>query len=366
MKAQSTQNRMISLDFLRGLTIAFMILVNNPGSEEQKFYLLGHAPWHGITIADFVFPFFVFIMGISITLSLSKLKNNKPAQALYFRIAKRTFLLFGIGILLNLLMISYLGGLRIAGVLQRIAIVYLVCSILYMKTNWKAQTAIATVILLGYWLMMTLVHVPETGKPSLEPVNNLASWFDRKYLPGVLWDKVHDPEGILSTFPAIVTGMLGMLTGTFMRKFEKLSDTVRKLPVLGISLLLTGIAWSFVFPLNKNLWTSSFVLVTAGSALLVFTLCIWVIDIRKRDRLVFPFIVFGSNAITAYIISFLFLGLVTPAFFAGKGLVQVCWNAMVSAGISPEFSSLIWALMYVALCYIPVYVLYRKKIFVKL
>jgi predicted acyltransferase len=368
LKTDELKNpRLVALDFFRGLTIAAMILVNNPGNYKEEYAQLGHAEWHGITLTDFIFPFFIFMVGISTTLSLSKFVESTAPKGIYKRIVKRTILLILFGLFVNLLIYPSVGAFRIAGVLQRIAIVYLVCSVLFINTTWKGQLLIAIIILVGYWLVLAFVPVPGLGVPSLEPVDNLVSWIDRQFLPGMLYAGNHDPEGILSTIPSLASGITGLLTGYILKHNQNMSGTIKRLLQAGFATLLLGLVWSVVFPINKNLWTSSFVLITSGAGAIFLAICIWVIDVKNWRFGTFPFVVFGSNAITAYMLSFVFLYLVWPPFFGeNKGIIQVCWDFFVHLGFSAKFSSLLWAVLYTGFIYIPIYVLYQKKVFLKL
>lgn len=359
--------RWIALDFLRGLTIAAMIVVNNPGDWSNKYEQLGHAEWHGITFPDFVFPFFIFIVGVSIALALTRQRNkNTPAKLIYRKVIKRTIILFLLGLVLSLLVYPTLGGFRVAGVLQRIALAYFFCSIIFLNFSWKNQLIISLVLLIGYWLLLALVPVPGLGYPSVEPVNNLASWFDRKFLPGLLYNGHHDPEGILSTIPSIASGLIGLLIGQLSIKIADKTKLNKWLWGIGILTLIAGIIWQFVFPLNKNLWTSSFVLVTAGAAILTLALTTWIVDIKNIKYGISPFIVFGSNAIISYMLSFVLFYLVSPSFFGeGRSILSLTMDLFSQIGFPPKFSALLWALFFTFLCYIPVHIMYKKGIFLK-
>lgn len=363
----SDENRWVALDVFRGLTIASMIVVNNPGDYRHEYHELGHAKWHGITFSDFIFPFFLFIMGLSIALSIPKqLEKGMSVSTIQQKIFKRTILLFLLGLTVSVLVYPATGGFRVAGVLQRIALVYWCCSMLFLYTSWRTQLVTGIVLLIGYWMLLALVPVPGTGSPSLEPVNNLVSWFDRKYLPGMLYDEQHDPEGILSTIPAIVSGLIGVLTGQLSASCSSRPQLIRNLGFTGILSLSIGLIWQLYFPLNKNLWTSSFVLVTGGAALMVLSVITWLIDVKGFRPGTKPFIVFGSNAIASYMLSFVLLYLVFAPFFRDGKTINAISNAfLLSLGCSPNFSSLIWAFLYTGLCYIPVSMLYKKKIFLK-
>jgi predicted acyltransferase len=359
--------RWIGLDAFRGLTIAAMILVNNPGDYKHEFYQLGHAEWHGITFSDFIFPFFLFIVGISINLSLGfQLKKGLDRSVIYRKIIRRTVLLFLLGLVVSLLVYPATGGFRIAGVLQRIAMVYLICSILFLQSNLRVQLGVGATLLLGYWALLALVPVPGLGKPSFEPIHNLVSWFDRQFLPGMLYDGEHDPEGILSTLPSIATGISGMMAGYIYQNRKSNAERMRWWGIIGLLMLLIGMVWSLVFPLNKNLWTSSFVLFTSGMGMLILIPITWMVDEKGWKKVFFPFLVFGSNAITAYMLSFVLLYLVFPPFFGeGTALINVATDFFAGLGMSLEMASLIWAVIYTALCFLPVYLMYRRKLFLK-
>ena len=363
-----SKSRLLSLDAFRGFTIAAMISVNNPGDYKEEYEQLGHADWHGITLTDFIFPFFLFIVGVSISLSFSKQlsKGYKPSD-FYKKIIKRTLILFALGLFVNLLTNPTLdGGFRIAGVLQRIAIVFLVCSFLFLKTNWKTQMTIGTIILLGYWLMLVFIPVPGLGYPSIDPENNLVSWFDRIALPGALFDVTHDPEGILSTLPSIVTGISGLLIGNLIKSDKNPDVVIRRILVAGFISLVVASLWMIIFPLNKNLWTSSFVLFTSGAATVILASCIWLIDLNGFNKATSPFVILGSNAISVYILSFILLYVVWPPIFGeNNSIIQVFHRYLVQIGFAPKLASLIWSLFYTTLCYLPMYFLYKKKVFIK-
>lgn len=359
------KKRWQSLDIFRGLTIAAMILVNNPGDYTAEYQQLGHAKWHEITFSDFIFPFFLFIVGVSITLSLSgAFRKGIPHSSIYKKIIKRTIILILLGLFVNLLTYPAVGGMRIAGVLQRIAIVYLFCSVLFLQSRIKVQLAIGAFILLLYWGFLAFAPVPGLGHPSMDPIDNWVSWFDRKYLPGLLYDTDHDPEGILSTIPSIATGISGLWAGYIYK--NKAGKLLPSYLLWGFMLIVTGIGWSYIFPFNKNLWTSSFVCVTSGAGMVVLAILTWIYDVKSWSWWKRPFIIFGSNAIASYILSFVFLYLVFPPFFGeGTAIINVFTEYFKSLGFSPPAASLVWAILYTGLCFIPVYIMYKKRIFLK-
>lgn len=361
MTHTQTDRRLISLDAFRGFTIAAMIVVNTPGSWDHVFAPLLHASWHGFTPTDAVFPFFIFAMGISLTLSYGRLKERgAQTKQVLVKTAKRAILIFLIGVLLGLFPEFNLSEVRIPGVLQRIAIVFFFCALLFWYTTWKQQAVIAGLLLLGYWLAMIYIPVPGLGAGVLEPGRNLAAWIDSLVIPGKMWQGTWDPEGILSTIPAIATGISGLLVGHILANPRNTSE--RKLNwmyLAGLASFLAGSAWGWGFPINKNLWTSSYVLYTSGLATMLFATLFFVIEILGIRNWAKPGVVFGSNAITAYVIG----GILPSLLYAvNDWYVQT----IVDTSDHPEWPSLGWAIFICLMCYLPVYLLYRKKIFIKI
>ncbi len=370
--------RLVSLDVARGITIAFMILVNNGGSGLYSYRQLEHSAWNGWTLTDLVFPSFLFIAGISIVFSTeSRLARGENKTSLRLHVLRRFVILFLLGLVVNGFPLFHLGTLRIYGVLQRIAICFLFASLLYLW-NSRAWVAISTVVacLLGYWILMRWIPIPGIGVPTrdvalLDPNQNWVAYLDRKLLTGRLYEKVRDPEGLLSDIPAMGTILLGLLTGIWLRRPKSLSVKVIGLLVGSLSGLLLGNVWNIWFPINKKLWTSSYVLFAAGCTLLLLAVCFYAVEIKKWTRgWTFPWLVFGSNAITAYIISELLAGALDaiPMHYGGKvtDLQQYIFLKWFYPVINPSFGSLLYALAYVLVCFVPVLVLYRKKIFIKI
>lgn len=359
--------RLISLDAFRGFTIAAMIMVNNPGSWKYVYPPLEHAEWNGLTPTDLIFPFFVFIVGVSIALAYSKRLDAGVAKGpMYRKIIFRSVKIFVVGILLWLFPKFDFESVRIAGVLQRIAIVFMVSAFLFLNTKWKTQAIIGAILLIGYWLAMTLIPTPGYGTVMLEPGVNLAAWFDSKFLPGYMYQKTWDPEGILSTFPAIVNGIAGLLAGRLI--LSKMTQERKVIYLFSLSFLafVVGFMWSYIFPLNKNIWTSSFVLVTSGLAGMTLSVSIFVVDILGRTRFTKPGIIFGSNAITAYVLADI---LTLPVYrwqIGGASLSGHWMNMFENFGWSMKFGSFTFAVLFICLNFIPVWFLYKKKIFIKL
>jgi predicted acyltransferase len=365
MNAQPT--RLISLDALRGFTIALMIVVNFPGTEDAVFFTLRHTVWNGLSLTDQVAPFFLFIVGVSIVFAFSKRVNDGlPKTGLYKKIIFRSLKIFAVGMLMNLMPDFDLHQIRWTGTLQRIAIVYGVCAILYLNTNWKQQAWIAAVLLILYWLALTCIPLPGTNKVMLEPGFNIVAWVDNQLLPGRMWRGTWDPESILTTITSIVSGISGMLAGRLMQSNYSPNEKVNYLMTAGVFCAAAGYFWGLFFPVNENLWTSSFVLVTSGFAALLFGAFYFIIDIKGKTRGTLPGIIFGANAITVYFLADVWALLFYQAKFGGITLNDRFVHALNQAGIDMRLASLLYALLFVCINFIPAWLLYRKKIFIKL
>jgi len=357
-------SRLISLDFFRGLTIAAMIVVNDPGSWSHVYSPLRHADWHGATPTDLVFPFFLFVVGVSISLSLSK---RKISGNLYFKIIKRSIIIFLLGIFLALFPNFDFENLRVVGVLQRIAIVYLVCALLYLNTSFSNQLKIGIGMLVVYWITMMFVPYGGNIAGTLEPGNNFAAWVDSFIVPGRMYQGTWDPEGFYSTIPAISSGISGMFCGhIILNKSKDLRDKIILIFVTGFSSMSLGLLWDYSFPMNKHIWTSSYVLFSSGLAMLFLSTCVWIIDFKKKSKGFHFGIVFGSNAIFAYVLHALLWRLFQIPIFNEKGIQQNWMDFGISTGIDPRFISLIWAVFYTWVIYIIIKEMYKRKIFIKI
>jgi predicted acyltransferase len=372
--------RLLSLDVFRGITIMGMILVNNPGTWSAIYPQLRHAEWHGCTFTDLIFPFFLFIVGVAISYSLTKRKaQGGSMKSLYLNIFRRAIILFVLGLILAGfpfgLMLDHQfswATIRIPGVLQRIAVVYLIASILFLTTNTKAQYWITGSILVVYAALMSLVPVPGIGYPNYAPTTNLAAYLDHLILGNHVWSvaKVWDPEGILSTLPAIGTAMIGIFTGNLLRSEKDPATKTVLMYIWGSVLMLGGWIWSFWFPLNKSIWTSSYVLYTAGLALFFLAFCYWFIDIKKVTWWIKPFHVYGMNAITVFFLS----GIVGRLLYLIKWetaegtmitLKQYLFETFFLSWLSPINASLGFAIVYIVIWLGLMWILYAKKIFIK-
>lgn len=360
-------NRLISLDAMRGFTIAAMILVNFPGNGSYVYEPLKHSVWNGLTPTDVIAPFFLFIVGVSIALAYSRrLEKKTPKGDMYKKIIIRSFKIFAVGIFLNLLWDFNFVELRWTGTLPRIAIVFLVCAFLFLNSDWKKQAWIGGIILVAYWLVMTLIPTPGYGKVMLEPGANLAAWIDSKYLPGKMWQGTWDPEGILSTFPSIVSGITGMLAGAIMLSKRTTDRKVILLMVTGFFMTFAGYLWGLTFPVNENIWTSSFVFVTSGMAFLALGAFYFLVDMKGLTHGTKPGIIFGANAITVYVLGDVLAGIFYGIKVGGHSLNLHFFSLFTGIGFGEKFTSMIYALIYVCIIFIPALVLYRKKIFIKL
>jgi predicted acyltransferase len=356
------KNRLFSLDLFRGITMAAMIVVNNQSSE-QAYWPLRHAEWNGWTPTDLIFPFFLFIVGVSLVFSFQgRLHRGESRRTLILHTIRRSAVLFLIGLLLNGMASLQPSTWRIPGVLQRIAIAYCIASVITLYSGTRARVVWIAVLTVGYWAIMRFVPVPGHGVPSvdvplLHPDFNLAAYLDRKLMLGHMWEKTRDPEGLLSTIPAVATALCGVLTGEWLQTKRTPVKKVVGLFVAGVLGVIAGDVWGHWFPINKNLWTSSYVLFTAGGALICLALCCWVTDIKlHRGWWTKPFLILGTNAITAYILSQLIGGWFGwDHLFAFKHL----------AISSPALGSLFHSVLILCLCFLPIWWMYRRKIFLK-
>jgi predicted acyltransferase len=371
----NNSSRLQSLDVFRGLTVMIMTLVNNPGDWGHIYTPLEHAAWNGCTVADLVFPSFLFIVGVSIVFAMQTAKQQPENHGkLLVKIMRRALIIAGLGLFMSFFLNWDFSTLRFPGVLQRIAVVYLICGLIFIKSGYRFQAVLAVVILIIYHLLITQVPVPGTGVASLEPETNLGAWLDRTvFTTAHLWSqsKTWDPEGLLSTLPAIATGLLGVLTGTWLKQ-QTYSPKIKVYAMLaaGALLVAAGLVWNIWLPINKALWTSSFVLFTGGLGLLFLTLCYWLIDIEGYKSIIKPFVVYGVNAITVFVISGLAARSMNRIMVTRDGNKTSLSSALYQQFFSPHFSpnnaSLAWAIAYVLVWMIILWVMYNKRIFIKI
>ena len=427
--AKPAPARVLSIDALRGFTIALMILVNDPGDWGHVYTQLDHAAWNGFTLTDFVFPNFLFLVGASIIFSLeSRIARGQSRRTLAAHIVRRAAILFLVNVFLATFPHFHWTHMRIFGVLTRIAACYLVAGLICLVTR-RARTllVIAAGLLIGYWALMRFVPVPGVGVPThampiLDPERNLAAWLDRTFNAftqrtlhtGRLYRHTSDPEGLLSTLPAIATTLIGSVTGLWLRRVGTATQTpshsdpeakpngeesprlapvaapvppiqiLRVLLLCGTLSLMLGLIWSFWFPLNKNLWTGSYVLFAAGLSLLLLALCYWLIDMHHTNQkplgrwILWPWLVFGSNAIFAFVFSNTLVEIMLWIKVPAGALIHPdapatrisawywTYRHLFARHDSTYVTSLVFALAFVAVCFLPNWLLWRKKIFLKI
>jgi len=375
-----SSSRLMCLDVYRGLMVAGMIVVDNPGSDEHAYWPIMHTKWNGWTPADFIFPSFLFLVGISMVYSYSaRRERGDTKQQIFAHAIKRSLILIAIGLLVNA---SPIIGLdlhtwRFEGVTQRIGICYFFASILELWAGRREQCVALIVCLVGYWALLRFVRVPGAGVPGrdipfMDQVQNLPAWLDRKLFAGHLYDGNRDPEGFIHTIPAIGTTLIGLLTGHWLKKQNSTRKLVMGMVLFGILGVVAGGFWHRWFPINKNLWTSSFVLFSGGLALLFLSLLYWMIEVKKWcGAWTVPILVFGMNAIAGFVADSMIYG---PGYtFTAKGPngTKMNWHEaaqawMEAAGLATANASLVYSLGAVAICWILLWFLWRKKIFLKI
>lgn len=366
--------RLLSLDVFRGMTIAGMILVNNPGTWNHIYWPLEHAEWNGWTPTDLIFPFFLFIVGVSITLAFARRVEGGGSQRdLYWKIIRRTLLIYAFGFFLAGFPHFNLSTIRLTGVLQRISVCYLIASIIFLKTKWRTQIVITAVLLFGYWALMKLTPIPGSAVGDLSKQGSLASYVDRLVLGNHIWkggDKIYDPEGFLSTIPAIATTITGILTGHWLRQPREARDKLKGMALIGVACIVVGLLWGHWFPINKALWTSSYVVFTTGAALLLLSLCYWLIDIKGYKRWALPFVIFGVNALAVFVLSGLLARIMsliqtTRADGTAGNLQTYLFDHLFASWLAPINASLAFAIVYVLFWLGLMAILYQRKIFIK-
>jgi predicted acyltransferase len=359
------KDRILSVDIFRGATIILMVLVNTPGTWSNVYAPFLHAPWHGYTPTDLVFPFFLFIVGTSIAFSY----QNKTIDAgVYKKITIRTLKLIGLGLFLGAFLISFpfvkeFSDIRFPGVLQRIGVVFFFTAILFVNFKWRTLLAITIFLLIGYWLLMTLVPVNGLESTLDRAPNNLANWLDVQVFGTHNYKTDYDPEGLLSTVPSIASALLGVFTGLILSSKQTKKATI--LMGIGGGLLIVGHLWDLVFPINKALWTSSFVLVTAGWANLVLALVYYLTDVKKiKFGSIFRYA--GANAIIVYFLSSFIAKIMGQIKVGDTSLHGWLFQTIyVHDVISMQLSSLFYGLSVVAFYCFLAYFLYQRKLFFK-
>jgi len=343
--------------------MALMVLVNTPGDGGHVYWPLQHAEWHGWTPTDVVFPSFLWIVGVAITLSLDRRLSSGVSRArLLAQAFRRAVILYVLGLVVYAWPGWSLSTQRLLGVLQRIAICYFIAVAIYLSTRVRGQIIWIVSLLVGYWLMMTLIPVPGYGPGRLDVEGNLAHYVDRVVLGShnYMWTKTWDPEGIVSTLPAIATTLLGIMAGHLLRLKRTLAERTTWLFLLGNVLLAAGLICNFWLPINKKLWTTSFSLFMAGLDFVMFAMLLWLVDGLGWKRAVKPLTIFGMNAIVVYVAA----ELLDEALWAWH-LRMPLFNTVFAPLASPMNASLLYALAYTLLMYALAYGMYRKSWFVR-
>jgi predicted acyltransferase len=369
--------RLVFLDVVRGMTVAFMILVNNNGNERLAYWPLKHSAWNGCTPTDLVFPTFLFLVGIAIVFSTaSRISRGETKSVLMMHAFRRAAIIFVLSLFVHGFPHYPLATMRVYGVLQRIAICYLLATLLYLWDRRVVTLAgVTAVCLVGYWILIRWVPVPGFGMPGrdipfLDRYMNLDAVVDRALFPRRLDEGVFDPEGLISNLPALGTCLLGVLTGLWLRTERPMMTKAGGLLAAAMAGLALGSFWGIWFPINKRMWTSSYVLYAGGWTLLALAVCYFAIEIKKHNGAwTYPWKVFGSNAIFAYAFSEL-LSSTLHSISVGQGAQTMALKRMIYSRIfapigSPAFGSLLYSLSFVLVCFVPAVLLYRKRIFIK-
>ena len=387
--ARPARERLLSLDVFRGMTVAGMLLVNNPGTWSAIYDPLEHAPWHGWTPTDLVFPFFLFIVGITTHLSLSvRRARGDDDAALVKQVLRRGALIFLFGLFLSWYpgvqwghprdladpgvvgrAIYRLEHLRIMGVLQRIGLAYILAGLATVFLSLRAQVIAAVTVLFGYWLAMTIVPVPDHGLMGLhvlhQPGATLDAWIDRAVFGKAhLWSGaggLRDPEGLLSTLPAAATALLGVFAGRWIGMPRPIHERLAGLFAAGALAMAAGSAWHWVFPINKSLWTSSYVLFTGGMAAVTLATCMWIIDVHRRDRWTKPFVIYGVNPMLAFVGS----GIMARLIYTVSPAQRKIYEALYASWLSPVNASLAFAVSFVLLWLAILTFFHRRGIILK-
>lgn len=388
---QKTSMRLTSLDVFRGIAISGMILVNMAGITDKMYPSLIHADWNGCTPTDLVFPFFLFIVGVAMAFSLSKYTDSlaprssgEPSRApltkggwgvLYWRILRRSLILFALGLLLNGFWNYDWNTIRIMGVLQRISLSYLLTALIVLNLPRKGQWLTAFLLLIGYWIAMSLIPVPDYGIGNLSREGNFGAYIDRLIIgtahlyKGDKFNSLGDPEGLFSTLPAVVSVLFGYFTGEWLRKQPIKSRTSMDLVIAGLACLVVGQVWDFWFPINKKLWTSSYVVFTIGWALLLLAACYELIEVRAKRRWGKPFKIMGLNAIFVFVASVLLIKIMvkTKIGVGDKAPNIYTWinQHLFVPWLGEMNGALLFAILTVLFWFLVLYFMYRRRWFVK-
>jgi predicted acyltransferase len=377
-----TSGRLVSLDVFRGATVAGMMMVNNPGSWSCIYPPFRHAAWNGWTFTDLIFPFFLWIVGMAMTLSFSKrVEQGADREQLLLHALRRAAIIFAVGLFLSGFPFGLLFGhhfswamIRIPGVLQRIAVCYFTASLIVLYSNITWQVRWTAILLVVYWLLAKLVPVPGFGAGVLEPRGSLAWYIDSILLSGHTWSGApvpgFDPEGILSTLPAIATTMFGVLTGHFLRSERTPEEKTAWMFIYGNALLFVGLLMDNWLPINKNLWTTSYSVFMAGMALNIFAFCYWLIDVKGHKKWAKPFQIYGLNAITMFALAGLIGRLTAIIKVTGPEGTPITfqsfyYNLLFAPVGDPMVASFLHSVAFMVALYLIAYAMYRFNVIIK-
>ena len=378
--ASEKGGRLVSLDVLRGMAIAGMMMVNNHGPGSEVYTQIEHAPWNGCTFADWVFPTFLFVVGVAMTFSFSRRAHDaSQKKALYGHVLKRTAVLFLLGIVLNAISYNnfpffFPSTVRIPGVLQRIAACYLVVSLILLNCKIRGQAVWAIGLVVAYWLMLELIPVPGYGAGVLQPAGSLEWYVDSHLFKGHTYIYAptpgFDPEGLVSTIPAIATTLFGALTGQWLRSDKPQKSKANWMLAAGVVLTLVGAVLGIWMPINKNLWTSSYAVFMTGIDLVCFGILYWFIDIRGFKKWAIPFVIYGMNAISVYFLSDIVAKLLAIIEWESSGatisLRSYIYQNLLLQIVSPINASLVYAISFMLLMYLIAWIMWRRKWFIKI
>lgn len=363
--------RLMALDVMRGLTIALMIMVNTPGSWNYVYPPLLHSKWHGCTPTDLVFPFFLFIVGVSMWFSFKKFEKKITKKSLY-KVLKRASILFLLGLFLNAFPYFNFEKLRILGVLQRIAIAYLIGALLCMRFNYKQLLVIFGGILIGYWglLFFGASNAPYDLSTNIVRKVDILLFGENHIYNG--FGLPFDPEGLLSSIPAVATLLIGYFSGRFIDLSENTIKAIKKLLIVGALTVFVAYIWSFVFPINKPIWTSTYVLYTGGLAMVFLAFLLWIIDVQNFKKWATPFIHFGTNPLAIYVFSGVYVKTIIYLINIknNQGELVAGYNYLFTDVFVPIAGnmngSLLFAFVHIVFFWLITYTLYKKKIFIKI
>ena len=373
-RTAKANGRLLSLDVFRGATVAAMILVNNPGDWAHIYRPFEHSEWNGCTLADLIFPFFLYIIGVSIVFAMqSKKREVALYKTLPMVILKRTLVLLFLALFLSWFLFFRVDTMRIPGVLGRIALVYGICGFIYIKAKTRVQLLLFWLFIILYYYIMCFLPVPGIGVANLNPQTNMGAWVDRLVFGTAhLWKEsvTWDPEGLLGTIPSVSTGLFGVLAGTWLKRTDVTNATkLTAMLLTGVLSVAIGLIWNMVFPINKSLWTSSYVLFTGGLATITLAVLFWLIDVRGYKQLTLPFVVFGLNAITVYVGSTLMARSLNlwQMHLNGKliSLKDYIFKQYFEPFLPVYTASLLFGLCFVLIWFVVLFMMYKKKIVLK-